>query len=148
MLIAAKRLKSQIPDLAASLLESHPHVGHSEPGPAKGFIKNGEFKVRSQKLDDGSLIQPTEHARNSISKILQKSGYEEAPIRRALQAFDGAPENTRLEIVPGLEIVKWSIQRLELDLSCAEFLDPLIPAKTAYELLACHIGPACTIEYL
>ena len=88
MLIAAKLLMSQILDLAASLLESHPHIGNSEPGPAKGEIKDGEFKVRSQKLNDGSLIQPTKNVRNSISRILQKSGYEEVPIQRALQAFD------------------------------------------------------------
>ncbi len=132
----------QIPDLATSLLESHPHVGHSETGPTKGYIKNGEFRVRSQKLEDGSLIQPTEHARNSISKILQKSEYEEVPIGHALQVFDNAPENTKQEIAPGLEIVKWSIQRLALDLSCAEQMDFLIPAKTAYEFLACHIGSA------
>lgn len=142
VLIAAKNLASRVPELAASLLESHPHIGHSEPGPAKGYIKNGEFIVRSQKLDDGSLVQPTDRARNSISRILQKSGYGETPINLAMQAFGDAPEDTKLEIAPGLEIVKWSIQRLELDLSCAELMDPLIPAKTAYEFLACHIGSA------
>jgi hypothetical protein len=57
-------------------------------------------------------------------------------------AFDDAPEDRKLEIAPGLEIVKWSIQRLELDLSCAELMDTLIPAKTAYEFLACHIASA------
>ena len=142
VLIAAKHLESCIPDLAASLLVSHPYIGHSQPGPTKGHIRNGEFKVRSQKLDDGSLIQPTDHARNSIFKIMKKKGYKKAPIESALQAFDSAPEDTKLEIAPGLEIAKWSIQRLELDLSSAELMNPLIPAKTAYEFLACHIGSA------
>lgn len=140
MLIAVKHLASRLPQLAVSLLESHPHIGHSELGPAKGYIKDGEFIVRSQKLDDGSLIQPTDRARHSLSRILQKSGYGEAPIRLAMQAFEDAPEDTKLEIAPGLEIAKWSIQRLALDLSCAELMDPSIPAKTAYEFLACHMG--------
>lgn len=142
ILIAIKRLESRIPDLAALLLDRQPYIAHGESGPVKGHIENGEFKVRAQKLDDGSLLQHTKLAKTSISKILKKSGYGEAPIGRALHAFDAVPDDKRVELVPGLKIVKWSIQRLELDLSRAELMDPLIPVKTAFEFLACHIGSA------
>lgn len=142
VVIAANHLASSIPALAKSLLDGHPHIGHSQPGPAKGYIKDGEFRVLSQKLVDGSLVQPTYDARSSLIKILRRSGCEEAPILDAIQTFDNAPENKKIEVVPGLEVVKWSIERLELDLSRSRLMDPLIPAKTAYEFLACHIGTA------
>lgn len=142
ILIAARNLQKDIPSLSRTLIHSHPHIGHSSPGPAKGYIKNNEFRVRSRKLEDGSLIQPTEDARKSIDKILQKAGYNNAPIQKALASFDNAPEDMKIEVFPGLEVVKWSIQRLELDLNSAQTMDPLIPVKTAYEFLALHAGTA------
>ena len=142
ILIAAENLKEQIPSLSKTLIDGHPHIGHSEPGPARGYIKNNEFRVLAKTLDDGSLIQPTDAARKSVVKILQKSGYDDAPIRKALSSFDSVPENKRVEIAPGLEVVKWSIHRLEKDMSRTQTMDPLIPAKIAYEFLACHVGSA------
>jgi hypothetical protein len=142
ILIAAENLKEKIPSLSKTLIDSHPHIGHSEPGPAQGYIKNNKFRLLAKKLDDGSLIQPTDEARKSVAKILKKSGYDDTPIRKALSSFDEAPENKRVEVAPGLEIVKWTIHRLEKDLSRAQTMDPLIPAKIAYEFLACHVGSA------
>lgn len=123
-------------------MESHLHIGQSQPGPARGYIQNGKFRVRSQTLDDGSLIQPTDDARKSIAKILRKSGYEGAPIRKAVAALDEAPEDEKVEIIPGLTVAKWSVQKVVMDFSKAQMMDPLIPAKTAYEFLACHVGNA------
>lgn len=142
VVIAAKHMKPVIPALAASILDGHPYLGHSEPGPAKGYMRNGEFRVHSRKMDDGSLILSTKDARDSLIKKLQRSGFEEAPILSALEMFDQAPEDMRVEVVPGLEIAKWSVGRLELDLSGARLMDPLIPAKAAFEFLACHMGSA------
>ncbi len=123
-------------------MESHPHIGQSQPGPIRGYIQNGKFRVRSQTLDDGSLIQPSDDARKSIAKILRKSGYEEAPIRKAVATLDEVPEDKKVEIIPGLKVAKWSVQKVMMDLGKAQVMDPLIPAKTAYEFLACHIGIA------
>jgi hypothetical protein len=142
ILIAAKILKDRIPVIATPLIESHPHVAYSETGPARGYIKNGEFRVKSRKLNDGSLIQPTDIGIKSLMRILQKSGYQETPARKAVSSFDEAPENKRVEIAPGLEAVKWSIDRLEVDMSGTRIMDPLIPTKTAYEFLSCHVGSA------
>lgn len=142
ILLAVKNLQLKIPSLASDIVESHPHISHSEPGTNKGYIKNGKYKVKSKKLEDGSLIQPTTDARNSVSKILERSGHDEEPILRAMHTFDNAPENEKIELVPGLEIVKWNIHKLELDLSSAQLMNPLIPAKIAYEFLACHLSSA------
>lgn len=142
ILIAAKVLKDKIPAIATPLIESHPHVAYSETGPARGCIKNGEFRVKSRKLNDDSVIQPTDIGRKSLMRILQKSGFEETPARKAVSFFDKAPENKRVEIAPGLEAVKWSIDRLEVDMEATRVMDPLISTKTAYEFLSCHVGSA------
>jgi len=142
ILLAAKNLASVIPALAKRLIEGHAHIGHSEPGPVPGFIRNGEFRVRARSLEGGSLIQPTDDAQRSIATILRKSGYEEALIQNAMAVIDQAPENQRVKIAPGLEFVKWTVQRIEPDLSKTQLMDPLIPAKTAFEFLACHLGSA------
>jgi len=142
ILIAAKILKDKIPDIATALIESHPHVAYSETSPAQGYIKNGEFRVKSRKLTDGSLIQPTDIGRKSLMRILQKFGWHKTSAQKAVSFFDEAPENKRVEIAPGLEAVKWSIDRLEVNMTRTGIMDPLIPTKTAYEFLSCYVGSA------
>lgn len=95
-----------------------------------------------QKLDDGSLIQPTDEARHTVQKILLRSGYEGPPIQQALAELDEAPDDQRVELAPGIEVAKWSVKKVELDLRKSRLMDPLIPVKAAYEFLACHVGGA------
>jgi len=49
-------------------------------------------------------------------------------------------------VAPGLEIVKWRTDRIALDLSKTQMMNPLIPAKIAFEFLACHAGTAIYAE--
>jgi hypothetical protein len=147
VLMAVKTMADQFPSLASSLIQSQPHVAYSDHGSALGYFKNGDFRVKSKKLNDGSVIQPTDLGRKSLLKLLIKTGHQAVATRKAIASFDAAPENKRLEIAPGLEAVKWRINRLETDISRSQFIDPLIPAKTAYEFLACHLGPAVYEEY-
>ncbi|MCK5345010.1 MAG: hypothetical protein KAR20_16480 [Candidatus Heimdallarchaeota archaeon] len=140
VLLAVKQLESKIPYLSKSILDCHPHIGHSESGVTEGYIKSHKFRVKSKKLNDNSLIQPTDDARKSIKKILNRSGVVGAVAQMAIEKFDSAPENIKIEIAPGLEIVKWAIQKLEMDLSKADLMNPLIPVKTAFEFLALHLG--------
>lgn len=140
ILLAMKHLAQKIPDLAKDISENHSHLGHSEAGVSHGYFRNGEFRVKSKKLEDGSLIQPTDDARRSISKILSKSSKSRPERNAAIEKFDSAPENIRIEISPGLAVVKWTIEKLEFDLSRAELMNPLVPLKIAYEFLALHLG--------
>ena len=142
VLLAVKHLSEKIPSLARKLMESHPHVGYSTLGAAPGYVKDGEFRVRSQSLDDGSIIQPTDDATKSIKTILRRSGYEKNPIENAVEAFQEAPENERIEVAPDLEVVKWRTDRIELDLSKTQMMNPIIPTKIAFEFLVCHAGTA------
>ena len=137
---AAKNLSQAIPKLSKRLVEGQPHIGYDDLGSLSGYIRNNEFRIKSQALNDGSIIQPQDDARKSIAKILQKSGYGEEPIRKALAKHDDATEGKRVKLVPGLEIVKRSIQEVEPDMSKWRLMDKLVPAKIAFEFLATHVG--------
>ncbi len=47
-----------------------------------------------------------------------------------------------MTLAPGLEAVKWSVKKLQLDLSRSKLMSPLVPLKIGYEFLACHLGCA------
>ena len=137
---AAKNLSQAIPRLSKRLVEGRSHIGYGDLGSLSGYIRNNEFSIKSQTLNDGSIIQPQDDARKSIVKILQKSGYGEEPIRKALAKHDEVTEGKRVKLVPGLEIVKRSIQEIEPDMSKWRLMDKLVPAKIAFEFLAAHVG--------
>lgn len=142
VLLAAQRLSAQIPLLSKQLIECHPHIGHSEFGAVRGYIRDGEFRARAHSLPDGSIMQPTDDAERSIQVMLRKLGHGESPIQQAVGALRNAPENTRFEIAPSIDVVKWRTDRIEIDLSRAVVMNDLVPAKIAFEFLACHIGAA------
>ena len=140
--IAVQQLANDIPELAKKLRENQRHTGESESVLSPGFIRNGGFRIFSKKLQDGSLVQPTDKAKKTIEKILNKSADSTLPIQEALRAFDEAPENKRVKIAPGLEIVKWRIDKIIPDYSNSPLMNPVIPLKIAYEFMACHLGTA------
>lgn len=132
-------LSKDVPAIAQSILRRQRVVSANPGGTASGYVRDGEFFVEARKNDDGSLIQPTPHARRSIETMLKRQGYD-APFRAdALARFDQAADNTRVELAPGLEVVKWQVTGIELALD-GPLMDPLVPIKTAYEFLACHLG--------
>ncbi len=142
VIMSAKSMADKIPLLASRLVESHPHIAYSDHGSTVGYFKDGDFRVKSKKLEDGSIIQPTGIGRKTLLNLFSKSGYQEVTAQQAVSTFDEAPDNKRVEIATGLEAIKWRIDRLEIDLSHAKLMDPLIPAKIAFEFLACHVGLA------
>jgi HNH endonuclease len=140
--LASGHLQTQIPELAKKLTEGQDFISHGPGGKSQGTVKNGQFQTRARTEADGSLTQPTKHARHSIAKMLRKSGVGETPIEEALQRFEEAPENERISVGHGIEAIKWTIERIEPDLSKSVLLSPLVPLKIAYEFLACHLGTA------
>ncbi len=137
--LAIHQFHSEHPQRADSLREGMPYRVRSADGTSEAKIKRGGLRVRSEKLEDGSLVQPTDVARRSVATMLRRAGYPEAPLEAALQKFDTAPDERRVEIAPGLEVAKWLITQARPDLSGSP-LSPILPAKIAYEFLACHVG--------
>jgi hypothetical protein len=139
--LLANELTSQIPKLVAMLSEGQRVVGIGPDGRSPGYIRKGEFVVESHAKEDGSLIQPTPIARRTVDTILKRAGYDSPFRTEAIALLDSAPDNERVTLAPGLDVVKWETTALELSLN-GPLLDPLVPAKVAFEFLACHLGSA------
>ena len=139
--LAAEHLKDQIPQVAARLREGQKYSAISKIGKIQGIIKKGLFHIRTRKKDDGSLIQSTKNARRNLSNILLKSANGESILVEALNKFDKAPNNQKVEIAPGLKVTKWRLDKLEPSLQ-GKMLDVLVPLKIAFEFIACHVGQA------
>src|SRR5262249_33190043 len=107
--LAIGNLAKRLPSLAQKLSENQSYVAKSAGGWVKGDVKKRRFQVRSTRLADGSFIQPTHVAHRTVENILRKSGHEEPFLLDALHLFENTPENERVEIAPGLEIVKSSV---------------------------------------
>lgn len=137
----AAKLRPQIPKLATELEEGQSYVTVGPGGSSKGKIKNGNFVVHATKLPDGSLIQETQSAAKTIRKLLEREGLTESQMALALQTFAKAPENVKIALSPGIDVVKWSVTGLRASLE-GPMLNNLIPVKSAYEFLALHVGTA------
>lgn len=142
--IAILNLHADIPELAQRLIEGSPYCTTGEGPRVSGYIKDREFRINSQKHNDGSLIPPTEETLETIRTMLKRDGHKEAPIKRAVEdfstAFNTMPENQRMTIMPGLDVVKRSVEEIEPDFSRSTLLNPLLPAKIAFEFLALCVG--------
>ena len=106
-----------------------------------GFVKDGQFKVSSSKLPNGSLIQDTPLAVSTIRTMLKREGLKPQAIESALSRLMAAPDDVSIALSPGIEVVKWSVAGLKIALD-GPMLNLLVPAKSAYEFLALHVGTA------
>ena len=140
--VAVSNLQSHIPELADRLMENQRFISHGPGGVDQGKVRQGEFRVQSRTAEDGSLLQPTDCARKSIKKILQRGGADQTAIGEAVRKFDERGENERIKLAPGVEAVKWSIEKIDLDLSSSSLMTPLVPLKIAYEFLALRLETA------
>lgn len=73
--------------------------------------------------------------------MLKREGLETEAIESAVTRFIAALDDVSLELCPGIEVVKWSVKGLKLSLD-GPMLNLLVPAKSAYEFLALHVGAA------
>ena len=142
ILLAVRELQGDIPKLSRRLLEAHPYVSTGKGPRVTGHIRDGAFQVISHQRDDGSLILPTSEAPQAIATTLTRSGYADVPIKGALETFENLAENQQTPVAHGLEVVKWSIEEIQLDLSQSKLMNPLLPAKVAYGFLALCAGEA------
>lgn len=140
--IAVQNLRAQIPELAKKLFEDQLVIIKGPGGQELGKMRRGEPRVKSRTEADGSLIQPTDHARKSVETILRRSGIHEIPLVEALRKLDATPDNHKLILTSGLEVVKWAVEKVDHDLSNSRLMSPLVPLKIGFEFLACHLGAA------
>lgn len=147
-------LKSQLSALFHSISEGQQFVAQSKRGPAKGTYKKGQFKVSGSRQPDDSLILQTDEAQLALKKMLQKEGFEPREVQEALWRFDEAPENVRVTVAPGFDIVKWTVTGVDPALDARRLVvrfdggeerlqgAGVAVLKIAYEYLALHLGAA------
>ncbi len=140
--LATSHLREAIPSLALKLQERQPFIVRGGTGKEPAFVKNGEVRIRTRRANDGSLIQPSDDARITIAKILEKCGSSAVDIQDALFKLDHSEPNSRIEIHPALDAIRWVPNGAEPDLSNSESANPLVPLKIAFEFLALHLGRA------
>lgn len=73
--------------------------------------------------------------------MLERDNHDETAIAEALRIFAVAPENTRVALSDTIEIVKWSIEKIQPALD-GPLMNPVVPIKSAYEFLALHLNTA------
>ncbi|MDQ0568355.1 hypothetical protein QFZ42_000189 [Variovorax paradoxus] len=139
------KLARAIPRLAGQFAEGQRYVSTGPGGASPGYVKGGEFFVSSTKLDDGSLIQSTPQAVKTLQKLLARDNHAAVDVAQALRRFADAPENTRLEITPAIEVIKWRIDGIQPALD-GPLLNLLVPIKSAYEFLALHLNTAICVN--
>jgi hypothetical protein len=133
---SANKLRNEIPLIAEAVLESQKVIASGPSGENIGYLKGEEFVVKKKKNEnDNSLIQPTSETRKMIKANLEKQGCDPDFVNESLRNFDEAPENTRIKISSGLEVIKWENTHLKLALADPE-INSLFPIKIAYEFLA------------
>lgn len=135
----ANALSAKHPELAREPHGPKRAISVGPGGKAAGYIKDGQFVVKSHQKEDGSLIQPTPDARRSVERMLKRDGHDATAIQAALARFDAAQDNERVQIYAGIEVVKWAVTGLEPALD-GPLLDSVVPIKTAFEFLACHLA--------
>ena len=77
--------------------------------------------------------------------MLKREGLNANEIDSTLQRFNQTPDDTRMQLSPSIEVVKWSVKGLRPALD-GPLLNELVPTKSAYEFLALHVGDAICQE--
>jgi HNH endonuclease len=137
---AIRALEKLNPNLAATLLDNQKVILDGQGGPRPGHIKNGIAQIRTERLDDGSIITPSPVAEPHIKRLLERDGHSPAEIKEALAAVNEAPLNQSISISPEIDVVTWSSDNFSLDMTAMNHMNLLVPTKIAYEFIAGHLG--------
>ena len=139
--LAIECLKHDLPLLFDRMEQGQQRIIATDAGQIRGTYRNGETRGFTR-LDDGSLLQPTESATKTLKTIMAKSGASDEQINDALEKFDDAESGRPLNLAPGLTVVKRDSYDNGPALDSAEQLNPLVSLKIAFEFLALICGSA------
>ena len=127
------RLAFGNPELANELRQGLAVIVHSEQGPLRGFHRDGEVIIDRQTLDDGSRILPEGEALVSEQTRAERTGKQLLEITPNDFLAINDSEILKITLTP--------VQAVSMgpDLT-GEDMDPVVPAKIAFEFLALHCG--------
>ena len=145
--LARHKLQGQMSDeLAQKLFEGQSVLIQGPGWQEPGKIRKGEPRVKSRveryAPDITSYIQPADTAVKSEKNMMKEEGIDENSIAKVLRMVDEAPSDRKVTLTPNLEVIKWSYEKITLDLSNNKTMSPLVPLKIAYEFLAWQVSTA------
>lgn len=70
--LAIRDFEAIHPEQARRVAEGMSLIVHSEGGSSKARRQGGDIRIRSHQLPDGSLVQPTDDARETVRRMLEK----------------------------------------------------------------------------
>ena len=130
-----ERLVREQPHLANRLRNRLPYIGRGEQGETPGYMKDGRFVPKEQCLDDGSLIVPEARSLLHVKNIADRDGA--GPLLVTPDQLRDLPSGGSVEAASGISITNWILDSVSPDISGPE-IDPIVPAKIAFEFLALH----------
>lgn len=131
--IAIGNLSNELPDLYAAIEEGQEHIVNTNIGTVIGKYRGGEIQGGALKLQDGSLLVPTNTAKNHLKNILRKDGLTEIEIQNALEIYNNSNTGQRLSLSPVTSVIQHVSVYGGISLNNGETLSPLVFLKIAYE---------------
>lgn len=137
--VIERGLRETLPDLAEAFSERQTYIARGEDDTLlRSTRREGEHRIVATKLDDGTLTQSRDEAREGVEQRLRKHDLSEAEIALALQRFDAASEGETVEIAPGLAIRHGSVEDWDLPFD-GERVSDVLPAAIAFHFLGLRI---------
>ena len=138
--VAIERVRKELPAvLVAKLTDGQDYYSRQGDEIVHGFLKNGEFKAKPRRDDQGGLHLPTPETHKLIMAHLRKAGRTQESINKALKRFDAVPDDMPIDIDGRLRVTKRPITSVEPSLQ-GKMLGETIVLKIAYEFAAILIG--------
>ena len=138
-------LANKNPSIGDRLLEGLDGIALTELGSVRARVRNGQVQVRSQRLDDESLLQTNSDAKRTVKQWMKKDGMSENSIAEAIQRIDSFEPGTVVVLPGGITIRPRAIRSFLPDRT-KPTLGPMLPFKIAYEYLAILLGSAIYLD--
>lgn len=136
--LAIAALKQKVPKLYSQIETGQMHVLNL--GAQKVTSKMSKLgDLTETSAADGSLIVPERSQTKHISNILKRAGHSNDVIRDALQQAQEAPYGEKVEIVAGIQILKWQSVESSPVLQGTNF-PALAALKMSFESLTLGLG--------
>lgn len=135
--ILDNRIASEIPELAEKMRSGLEYIGSGKQGEISGYIKEGMFTVKEQTLDDGSLISPPNKSIKHLRTIAAREG--RGPLHISFDDLNDLHPGDSVEVAKGLWVKNWKPNSVKPALR-GSVIEPVVPAKIAFEFLALHCG--------
>lgn len=132
-------LARDLPELCEGFAEGQSYVARAEDGSLiRATRREGDFQIKSETLEDGSLRQASDLARQSVGKMLERGGASEKEIGEALRRFDASEHGELVPLTESLAIKHGSVDSFDLPFDGRPVGD-LFPAAVAFHLLALRL---------